>query len=297
MPGFANIQQLVDAYERGQCRYSTWRKAPTQTTLQGIWFDLSMSPGNPVPNYYASSPNIAAQLSAADGGIYQGQPVAPGKKYVQRITTMTSTATSSPLFMTMCDYLLYYPFVDMGVTDYQTLDNTVTINRYTSGAGVKIMAVVVAGQTGGTRFNVTYTNQDGVAGRVTPNVTCNTQTAIGTLITTAPATNGVAGPFLPLQGTDTGVRKIEGVTFLTPDVGLITFVLVVPLFNTVIRESTAASYTNVAPGVAPVERSFPVDFLSVAQVMDNAYLNFICLPVGTLAAAQIHGDATFVWSN
>lgn len=286
MPGFANIQQLVDACERGQCRYSTWRKAPTQTTAAGIWFDLSMSPGNPVPNYYASSPNIAAQLSAADGGIYHGQPVAPARKYVQRVTAFSVTAAANPLYMRLCDYLLYYPFVDMGVTDYQPLGNTVAINRYTDGVGVQIMAVVVAGQTGGTQFNVTYTNQAGVAGRVTPNVTCNTQTSTGTIVSTAAAANGSAGPFLPLQGTDTGVRLIEGVTFLTPDVGLITFVLVQPLLTTVMR------------GIdAPVERSLPVDFMSMKPIADNAYLNFLCCPAGTLASSQIHGDATFVWSN
>jgi hypothetical protein len=286
MPGFANIQQLVGAEENGQVRYSTWRKTPTQTTVAGIWFDLSMSPGNPIPQYYASSPNVAARLTSADGGIYHGQPVAPATKHLKTLTAMTLTATVPPCPMILCDYLLYYPFVDMGTTDTQAMDNTVTLSRYTNGVGVKIMPVVVAGQVGGVSFNVTYTNQDGVGGRVTPTILCNSQIATGTVISTS-ATNTLnsVGPFLPLRHPDTGVRKIDSVTFLGIDVGLVTFVLVKPIVNMTIR------------GVdAPVERVFWKEFFSLVPVVDNAYLNFLCCPNGTLNGAPIFGDATFVWS-
>lgn len=44
-------------------RLSSWRKAPTQTTGVGVWFDLSMSPGNPVPNYYIGTPGIFVPLA------------------------------------------------------------------------------------------------------------------------------------------------------------------------------------------------------------------------------------------
>jgi hypothetical protein len=50
-----NISDLVAAEDEGRTFFSAWRKTPTQTTGAGIWFDLSMSPGNPVPNYYAAT--------------------------------------------------------------------------------------------------------------------------------------------------------------------------------------------------------------------------------------------------
>lgn len=288
--GFKNLKALTDAYDAGQFQITSWRKQPTQTTASGIWFDLSMSPGNPVPNYYAAAPIQAKVLArSTDYGINHGPAVSPKTKHLKQLMAVSVTATAAPLPMILCDYLLYYPFVDMSISggEFQPMDNgTASLTRYTDGAGVQIMAVEVASQIGGAQFYVTYTNSAGVAGRVTPTLTCNTQVVNGTLVTTAPATAGTAGPFLPLQDGDTGVRLIEGVTFLgAGDVGLITLVLVKPLAYHSIQEITA-----------PAERDFFLDFPSMPRVYDDAYLNFICHPVGTLASAQITGLAEFVWN-
>lgn len=283
MPGFANIAELANAYDEGRVKYSTWRKTPAQATVSGIWTDLSMAPGNPVPNYYASSPLVAATLNGNEG-IFHGGNVSPMTKHVARLTSMSTTAAANPLPKIMQDYLLYYPFVDQSSTDEQLMDNTVTLPRYADGTGVKIMAVLVAAQSGGATFTVNYTNQDGVAGRVTPVQVCNTATSSGTLVTSAPNTAGTSGPYLALQSGDTGVRSIEGVTFIVPDVGLICLVLVKPLCTTAMR------------GIdAPAEHNFWIDGPVLPQVVDGAYLNFIAHPTGSLAAAPIHGDATFVW--
>jgi hypothetical protein len=187
---------------------------------------------------------------------------------------ISTTATAVPLPLILCDYLLFYPFVDMSITDPQTLTNTVTLPRHVSGAGVQIMAVEVAGQSGAgnPRFSVTYTNSNGVAGRQTPFVACNTQTVNGTIITSAQATVACAGPFLPLQYGDTGVRSIQSVTFQSSDIGLIALVLVYPQWS----------------------RAFP-DFVTLPIIEDDAYLNLICCPNGTLAAAPLHGYLTTVW--
>ena len=40
---------LVTAYDEGRWLNRSFSKAPAQTTGAGIWFDLSMSSGNPVP--------------------------------------------------------------------------------------------------------------------------------------------------------------------------------------------------------------------------------------------------------
>lgn len=287
--GFKNLKSLNDAYDAGQFLISSWRKQPTQTTASGIWFDLSMSPGNPVPNYYAATPLEAKVLArSSDYGINHGPAVSPKTKHLKSLTAYTVTATAVPLPMILCDYLLYYPFVDMSVAggEYQPMVNNATLTRYTDGNGVRIMPVEVASQIGGAQFYVTYTNENGQTGRVTPTVTCNTQVVNGTIITSAPATGGSAGPFLPLQDDDQGVRAIEGVTFLGGgDVGLITFVLVKPLANHFIHDITG-----------PAERDFALDFPSMPRVYDDAYLNFVVYPSGTLANAPIFGLAEFVWN-
>lgn len=286
--GLSNFKSVIDADLAGQTRIATWRKAPNQTTATNIWFDLSMSPGNPAPNYYAASPNISKALTFTDdGGLFHGAAVSPYTKYLKRIMALCVTPTTAvPLRLILLDYLLYYPFVDMSDTSGISLTNSVTIPRYTTGAGVQIMAVEVAGQSGvgNPQFTLSYTNSDGTAGRTSQTVACNTQVTTGTIITTANNTAGCSGPFIPLQIGDTGVRSIETVTFATGDVGLIAFVLVKPLATMTLYDITA-----------PSERDFFVDEYSAPVIKDDAYLNFICCPTGTISAAAIHGTIETIW--
>lgn len=286
MVAFSSVSELARAEIDGKSCQFTWRKSPSQTTTAGIWFDLSMSPGNPAPQYYAAAPLVAIALSkSTDGGLMHGGAVSPAQKILGTTMQLTATATALPMPMIMCDYLLFYPFIDEGTTDQQDLTNIVTIPRYTTGAGVQIMAVSVAGRTGGQSFFCTYTNQDGVSGRVTPTVVQNTATANGHIVSSATATNGACGPFLPLQAGDTGVRSIQSVTMLGTDVGLFTLVLVKPLAQVQIR------------GIdAPVENNHFVDKVQLPVIIDDAYLNYICLPQGTLAATAIHGTIKTIWN-
>jgi hypothetical protein len=284
--GFKNHKAVIDAHLEGRYSINTWRKTPSQTTAANIWFDLSMSPGNPNPQYYAAAPMVSKALSLSqDGGIYHGPAVSPYTKFLQKFMALTVTATAVPLPMILLDYLLYYPFIDMSSTDLQPMTVGDALPRYTDGDGVQIMAVEVAAQVGGSTFFVNYTNSDGVPGRQTPTVTCNTQVTTGTIITSAAATLGSAGPFLPLQAGDSGVRSIESITFLTGDVGLITLVLVKPLASLSIFDITA-----------PAERDFILDGPQCPVIKDDAYLNAIVLPSGTLAAAPLHGTIETIWN-
>jgi hypothetical protein len=287
MAGFSSVSELVAAEDVLGCvRYSTWRKTPTQISTIGIWFDLSMSPGNPVPQYYAASPAVAIALSqSADGGIFHGGAVAPKTKHLRQVMAMTATATPLPMPMRLLDYLLFYPFIDEGTTDEQFMANGVTVPRYTDGAGVQIMAVSVAGRTGGQSFFVNYTNSDGVAGRISRTVIQNAVSVNGSIVTSDRANAAAAGPFIPLQTGDTGVRSIESVTMLGADVGLFTLVLVKPLAQMQIR------------GIdAPVEVDYLRDFAQCPVIKDNAYLNFIACPSASLASVPIHGDIKIIWN-
>lgn len=290
MAGFRSVRNLIESeVDSGQAHYSTWRKSPTQATGSGVWFDLALSPGNPAPFYYASAPLVAVPMSrSSNGGLNHGPSVSPSQKVLRKVLAMTTTATALPMNMKVLDYLLYYPFIDESLDgEEQLLDNTATLPRYADGKGVQIMAVVVAGHaTGLTQsFVCSYTNQDGVAGRVTTPVKLNAQFVNGTIITTALNVAGCAGPFLPLQSGDTGVRSIESLTMTGSDVGLMTLVLVKPLAQMSLR------------GIdGPVEVDYLKDFSHLPVIQDDAYLNFICCPVGTLAATALHGEIQTAWS-
>lgn len=186
----------------------------------------------------------------------------------------------------LCDYLLYYPTIEDGNTDSQVMDNTVTLPRYTDGKGVMMMAVTISSRTGGQQFNVTYTNQDGVAGRVTPNVTQNAVSAPNTITTASLASaSSPQSAFIPLQQGDSGVRSVQSVQMLGADTGFFALVLVKPIAHTVIR------------GIdAPYDKDMLLFANELERVYDDAYLSILGLPNGSLSGQTIRGTAKFVWN-
>lgn len=284
---FKSIGEVVDAELNGKVRDYIWRKTPSQATTSGIWFDLSMSPGMPVPKYwFDAAPLIAKQITqSGDGGFYHGPNVSPSAKYLRKITTQASAGTALPMNAILCDYLLYYPTVDDGTTDEQIMDNSTGLSRYTDGKGVQIIAVTTGARTGGQTFTVKYTNQDGVTGRVTPLVIQNTATTLGSITTSNTATNQASNPFLPLQDGDSGVRAIESVTMTNVDTGIFSLILVKPLAQTCFRATDV-----------PYEKDFLIPTTDLVKIQDNAFLNFLVLPLGTLAATVLRGDIKVIWS-
>lgn len=367
-----NFKAVNDAYAAGSYKVASWRKAPTQTTAVGIWFDLSMSPGNPIPNYYAAAPltfsalkqstdyglphggNVetrVATTSALSGsfvdttftdtthgtGVFEvgmvltGSGVTTGTtitalltgtgsnnggtyqvNYPQTVTSQTITgtyttgvvkylhklqvtpqavATMAPMACMLLDYVGYYPFIDMA--DTVTMSGSTTLPRYTDGEGLCIMAVEVAAQIGGVAsFFVTYTNSDGVMGRTSSTCFCNTQVVNGTIINSASAPTATfpSGPFIPLQQGDTGVQSIESVTWPTSDVGLVTLVLVKPLATFALEPISNSIFSA-------KEIDFSISNAGNLPVIpDDAYLNLICLPTGTLSGGQLFGTIEVIWS-
>jgi len=288
MPGYKGLFEINQKMNDGKSFYSFWRKTPSQVTIAGQWFDLSMSPGNPAPQYYAAAPLIAQQMKySTDGGIRHGLAVTPEYKFLSRFLMMSASGTGLPLSFILCDYLLYYPFVDTGTTDQQDLTNSVTLPRFTDGAGVQIMAVSVAASSGlQPTFQLSYTNSNGVSGRTSRVHTLSNNTFNGAIMT-----NGQTGavstmPFIGLQSGDTGVRSVESVTFLSgTDVGLLSIVLVKPLVTGVLLEQTAPTEIVCQP-----HRSV------MPQIYDDAFLGLLINPQGSLSGVAFHGEIETIWN-
>jgi hypothetical protein len=284
MAGFRNLRELTDAQDEGRYLYASWRKQPTQTTAAGIWFDLSMSPGNPSPNYYIGSPNTFTLLKqSTDGGLRHGGNVNTlgRKKFLRKMMAQQVLGTGSPLPCKLMDYIGFYPFIDESILDEQFMDNTVSPTRYADGKGVQLMPVVVAGQTGDQTFTVKYTNQDGITDRITEQARMTTQFVNGTVLHSIQASSTYVnnGPFLTLQKGDSGVRSVQSVTIEgVGDVGLFSLVLVKPL----------ASFSLFTVD-SPTEVDYWQDMASMPEILDDAYLNLVALPNGTLSGAPING--------
>ena len=286
MGGFKTIGEVVNAELNGNVRNYTWRKTPSQITLSGLWFDTSMSPGMPPPQYYIGGITTATPLrQSTDGGIYHGANVSPSEKYLRSITTMASVATALPMNTILCDYLLFYSFIDEGTTDAQTMTNVNTLPRYTDGKGVQVMAILTNAGTGGQKFFFTYTNSDGVAGRTSQTVTMNTSTVVGNVIGSNTSVVNASNPFIGLQLGDSGVRSIESVTMLGVDTGLFSLVLVKPLAQHCFRETTV-----------PYEKDYLVPTTDLVRIYDDAFLGMLCLPLGSLAATTLMGNLKIIWT-
>lgn len=284
--GFSGVKDLVESQVDGGAYHATsFRKVVSNATVAGVWADLSYSPGNPVANFYATEPLVAATLNGTRG-LYHGADVSPSTKHLLRLTSICTTANGAPQTLMLCDYLLYYPFIDMDSTDPQELTNAVTLPRYTTGQGVQAFLVAQGAYTGGADFTISYTNQSGTPGQTSVSTRSNSAGIAGSLVSSGATAVALArGPFIPLQAGDTGVRSVESITFASPNGGIAALVLCRPLATTRIREITA-----------PVECDFTTEITSLPSVVDGAYLNFLTLPNASLSAVPILGLAEFSWS-
>lgn len=282
------FKDIIDAYNTGNSHYTGWRKVPSQATTAGVWFDLSMSPWNPIPQYYAATPMIAQVMKLSDQwGFFHRRDVSPKKEHLAKSTLISSSANAIWPYI-LADYLLYYPFIDEGTTDEQFFDNTNTITRYTNWSGVQMMAVSVAGRTGNARFQVSYTNQDGVSGRITPIHISTTAPANGSILTsqtTGTTTGNRTSPFMTLQEWDTGVRKIDSITMIDVDVWLFALVLVKPLASFSFKDITW-----------PVEMEYIRDGMTAPEIQTDAFLSFITCPLWSLSWVTLMWDFTFIFN-
>lgn len=284
MAGFRSVGAFADAFEEGRVHTCSIRKVPSQASSANWWIDLSMASGNPKPQYYFASP-FSAQVFSGYDGVFHGADKAPASMHLAQLGLMTPSAVLVGRYM-LLDYLLYYTGIDGDAADPQLLDNTTPLPRYTDGAAVQAMAVLIAPSTGAGVFTFEYVNQDGVT-QTAPTQTCGTTAGnAASLATAQPAVAGMpGGPFLKLAPGDTGVRQVNSVTFSVANGGLLAIVLVKPLADLAIREiNTAAEFAGV--------RNRPLP-----KIEDGAYLNMICAPAGSVAAGLLSGYATFVWST
>ncbi len=275
------------AYDEGRTLYRSWSKAPTQTTASGIWFDLSMSPGNPPAQYYGGSPLVGQLMKrSTDGGIDHG-PDKPGyTKHIHTMTFQTVSATAAPSTFQVMDYLAFWSGIgmDAGTQAFETSQTVLDGLRYSAAEGTQMMLIEQFPYAGSADIQITYRNQNDES-KTTPVVRLNTQVTTGTVASSAPTTAGAGGLFLPLASGDSGVAYPEQIeVFGAGDVGVLALVLVKPLVVANIFEITAPSMWD-----------FLLHQKQLPRIRDDAYLNMAVLPVGTLAATSIIGDITTIW--
>lgn len=259
-----------------------FHKTSTPTAVAGAWIDLSMGAGIPKYNAYVGGQAVATPLTGAgNDGIYLGANPASGKnRYISTVLLQGTSTSLAPAFVMIMDYLLCYPLIDGDNTDLQEMDNALTLTRYTTGDGVRCMAVCTTPMVADAIMTVSYTNQAGVAGRTS--ICRLVATAnVGNIIS-APDSSAVAGrrsPFIPLAGGDSGIRSIDGVTLSTGAGGFFALVLVKPLTHVQMLE------LGVACEIQHIQQRAGV----IPKIENGAYLNMIALVNNTATIAPFRG--------
>lgn len=288
MAGLSRLKNLNDAYDDGQSWYSSYRKVPAVTTVTQNWCDLSMAPGNPRANFWLGTELAATPMYGVDGsnvrrGMDHGSDVSPARKLLHKLGVGCVTAAGATSEFMLCDYLMFYPLIDMDASGAQEFDNTLTLPRYEDGVGVQAFVVATNPYVGGAPFSVTWTDTDDNV--LTSQVmTSSVNTNISSIIH-ASTSVGAAGPFIPYFGGQQGIKNVTSIEFFTPNGGLAVLVLCKPLATVGLREITAYSETD-----------FVADLPSVPAIEDNAFLNLLCKPGGTILSAPIFGELHTVWN-
>lgn len=275
-----------------------WNKNTFATTAQtaGMWYSLFRGAGNPGADaVLGTGTNLAFQsLSDATAnatGIPHGGAVGAGSgyKHILNASAFTAAATSCPTILMLVDLLGFYPITTCTVTTAQTLNNTVTLPRYTSGAGVQAFVTPSTVMGAGTpNISISYTNSDGTSGKATP-----ATLPIG--MTAAPVTSivysgtgtGKVGPFMPLAAGDAGIRSVQSFTLsATYTSGALNLVLCKPLLTLPITTLGVAA-----------ERDLVNQLPSLPKVYDGACLSWLMYAgAATPVNSALYGHLDLGWS-
>ena len=302
MTGFRNFRDLADSLTSdGKTWISTFRKVPAATaTVTGQWFDYGYAAGNPIPNYYAAAPLVAAVLEP-EKGIIVPRMATGVNQFLHRLTVMTvasgvTSITNQAQPLILCDYLLFYPFVDMDAAgEDQVMDNTTALPRYTDGVGVQMMIVNQSGTVGGGQFTVTYIGSD--------DVQYTTQTLFGAAagpsgaLTSAVGAVGGLQPFIPLNAGVRGVKRVVSVNFSVAHGGLCAVVLVKPLETTFANEESRRTTAGTLESFGDAtEKEAMRTRAGIVEIKDGAFLSIIGQGTqGNLASAPLVGTIETVW--
>lgn len=285
---FSSMDDFVSEVTSGKSWRQPFNKLTAVTATAGRAYDLSLANGNPIQNLYAGTNLAFTALSDTDGkGIWHGGNVSPDTKHLVNVGIMSTVATAVPSFVEIVDVLGYYPLTTTTVTTAQTLNNTVTLPRYTDGAGVRAYVVAVGTIGAGTpNISISYTNQNGVAGKTMPVIVSAVTTAVQSHIVHSDPSAGKYFPYLPLASGDTGIRSIQTVTLsATMTSGSLAIVLCKPL----------ATIPITTAGIM-AERNLMTQLPSLPKIVDGANLNMLFVTASaTATSTPIMGYLETAW--
>lgn len=296
MAGFTSQDNLISAVTvDGKFYRADWQKSTFATTAHtaGMWYSLFRGGGNPPADAILGTGTNLAFQALTDAttnatGIQHGGAVG-GFKVLLNAAAQTAAATTAPCVLMLVDLLGFYPVTSVTTTGAQTLNNTVTLPRYTDGAGVQAFitpSTVMGAAT--PSISIGYTNSASTVGRATPATLPigNTAAAVTSVVYSGTGA-GKFGPFIPLQAGDAGIKSVQSISLSASYVsGVLNLVLCRPLLTLPI---TTLGVT--------AERDLINQLNSGPRVYDGACLAWLMLAgAATPVAAPLSGHLEFGWT-
>lgn len=301
MAGFKNHRDVHRAITEGRIFRSNFRKNATAGTQAQQWADLTRSPGNPGPFYYASAPMTFAPMSASThGGIPHGRPVAPAKKHLHRLWWLPYSNESQAGMLV--DVLGYVPFVpqddpgsDMAI-DFNVANKPA---RWGNGNGVVMYLEIAAPHAGigGNTVEVTYTNGAGASKVTGPGYLQGSSITNGglLLLSTGSVSSTVIpqGPFFGLAHGDDSIQSAQSIKVTGPgDIGLATLVFARIVADFPAHVGGLAGWPLVGGESVFGGKTSPM----LPVVDDDAFLS-ILINAQRTSLTQVFGQADFIWSD
>lgn len=299
MGGFSSLDNMINEISsNGKFFRADWQKSTFTTTAHtaGLWYSLFRGGGNPpADTILGTGTNLAFQAltdaTTNATGIPHGGNVGGGTgfKHLLNAAAQTAAATTAPCVLMLVDLLGFYLLSTVTTTGAQTLNNSVTLPRYTDGAGVQAF-ITPSTVMGAATPNITliYTNSAGTGSRTTPaTLPIGNSAAAVTSIVYSGTGSGKYGPFVPLVAGDAGIRSVQSINLSASYLsGVLNLVLCKPLLTLPI---TTLGVT--------AERDLVNQFMSMPKVYDGACLSWLMLAgAATPVGSALSGHLELGWS-
>ena len=223
-----------------------------------------------------------------EAGIWHGGNVSTDVKHLLNVGCLTTAAIGAGAIAYLVDLLGVYPKIQTNSASVQSLTNTLTIPRYTDGAGVRaFFSLNTANGTGSSNHSYTYTNSAGTGSRTPTTVIAGTASGVTGHILHSGVAAGNYGPFLPLAGGDAGIRSVQHFqnSVASGSAGFVDLVLCKPL-----------AYIPVTTAFIAAERDLLTQLPSLPRIYDGAVLGIILQSGAVITAGtQWQGYIETVW--
>lgn len=144
---------------------------------------------------------------------FTGGNVSALQKRLIFASAVSASLTCAPAYFQLVDIIGFIPVSTVTLTSAQTILGSQTYPRYADGKGVQAFITPVVAMGAGTpTLQLSYTNPAAAAGRLTPVApslpVANATAPVGQILYSGTGV-GKYGPFMPLQGGDSGILTTQ----------------------------------------------------------------------------------------